>query len=335
MVSTQFIEKEEQPPLILIVDDLIDHLELMEAILMREGYRVQTTAQVRQAIQLVETLAPDLAILDVMMPGMSGYELCKKLKALSKKKYFPIILLTSLNQMEDKITGLEAGADDFFSKPFNSLELTTKIRSLIKLRRLQDELDSSEDIILTLAVAIEAKDTYTKGHSERVSALSAEFARHLGLSEKEIVNIRKGGILHDIGKIGLSENILHKKTPLTSEEKEAIRKHPVVGAEICKPLYSLRQILPVIRSHHERWDGKGFPDGLRGEEIPFIARVVNIADTFDAMLSARPYRMGHFSSEEVLGIIETESLSGQWDPFLVKRFIEMMKKFPQISGLFY
>lgn len=328
MLSTQCLETEEKPPLILIVDDLEDHLELMEAILMQEGYRVHATSYVQQAIQLAENFSPDLAILDVMMPGMSGYELCKKLKALSKKKYFPIILLTSLNQLADKITGLEAGADDFFSKPFNSLELTTKIRSLIKIRKLQDELESSEDIILTLAVAIEAKDTYTKGHSERVSNLSAEFASFIGLSEKEVVNVKKGGILHDIGKIGLNENILHKKTPLSTDEVEIIRRHPVVGMEICKPLYSLRQILPIIRYHHERWDGKGFPDGLRGEEIPTMARVVNIVDTYDAMVSIRPYRMRLFTTQEVLRIMKAESLSGQWDPSLVGRFIEMMEKHP-------
>lgn len=328
MLSTPLLEKEEQPPLILIVDDLIDHLELMEVILMREGYRVQATVHVQKAIQFVETLAPDLAILDVMMPRMTGYELCKRLKAISKRKYFPIILLTSLNQVEDKITGLEAGADDFFSKPFNSLELTTKIRSLIKLRKLQDELEHSEDIILTLAVAIEAKDTYTKGHSERVSNLSAEFASFIGLPEKEVTIVKKGGVLHDIGKIGLNENILHKKSSLSTDERESIRKHPVVGMEICKPLYSLRQVLPIIRYHHERWDGKGFPDGLRGEEIPLTARIVNIVDAFDAMVSTRPYRMELFTTEEVLRIMKAESLSGQWDPILIGRFIEMMEKHP-------
>lgn len=324
MQTKQYLDEKEKAPLILIVDDLEDHLELMEAILMKEGYRVQTTMHVERAIQLTEDISPDLAILDVMMPGMSGFELCKKLKVLSKKKFFPIILVTSLNQLEDKITGLEVGADDFFSKPFNSIELTTKIRSLIKLRKLQDELESSEDIILTLAIAIEAKDPYTKGHSERVGSFSAEFARFIGLSEKDIINVKKGGILHDIGKIGLNEAILHKKAPLSEEEVEVIRRHPEVGMEIVKPLQSLRQILPVIKHHHERWDGKGFPDELKGEQIPVTARIVNIVDTFDAMVSIRPYRMTLFTTADVLRIMNAERLSGQWDPNLVEQFIKMI-----------
>lgn len=323
MLSTQCLD-EEKMPLILIVDDLVDHLELMEAILMKEGYRVQTTMHVEEAIQLTEDISPDLAILDVMMPGMSGFELCKKLKVMSKKRFFPIILVTSLNQLEDKITGLEMGADDFFSKPFNSIELTTKIRSLIKLRKLQDELENSEDIILTLAIAIEAKDPYTKGHSERVGSFSAEFARFIGLSEKDVINVKKGGILHDIGKIGLNETILHKKSPLSGEEIEVIRRHPEVGMEIVKPLHSLRQILPIIRHHHERWDGKGFPDGLKGEQIPVSARIVNIVDAFDAMVSIRPYRAILFTAAEVLRIMNSERFSGQWDPRLVEQFVEMM-----------
>lgn len=325
MLSTQYLE-EEKAPLILIVDDLEDHLNLMEAILMKEGYRIQTTMHVEEAIQITKDISPDLAILDVMMPVMNGFELCKKLKVMSKKKFFPIILVTSLNQLEDKITGLEVGADDFFSKPFNSIELTTKIRSLIKLRKLQDELENSENIILTLAIAIEAKDPYTKGHSERVGSFSSEFARFIGLSEKDVINVKKGGILHDIGKIGLNETILHKKAPLSEEEIEVIRKHPVVGMEIVKPLQSLQQILPIIRHHHERWDGNGFPDELKGEQIPITARIVNIVDTFDAMVSIRPYRAVLFTITEVLRIMRAERFSGQWDPNLVERFVEMMSE---------
>lgn len=331
MLSTQLIkelDEEERAPLILVVDDIEDHLELMEAILMKEGYRVQTTINVHEAIHLTENQPPDLAILDVMMPVMNGYELCKKLKSISSKKFFPVILVTSLNQLEDKVTGLEIGADDFFSKPFNSIELTTKIRSLIKLKKLQDELENSEDIILTLAVAIETKDLYTKGHSERVGNLSAEFAGFIGLPEREIVTIKKGGILHDIGKIGLNESILHKKTPLSMDEIEIIRKHPTIGIKIVKPLNSLRQTLPIIKYHHERWDGKGFPDKLKGEEIPFAARIVNIVDTFDAMASLRPYRTDLFTKADVIKIMQSERLSGQWDPNLLGKFVEMVEKNP-------
>lgn len=318
--------EEEKPPLILIVDDVEAHLELIEAVLTTEKYRVETTTDVNKAIRFTETNSPELAILDVMMPGMNGYELCKKLKKVSRRKFFPVILVTSLNQLEDKITGLEAGADDFFSKPFNTIELTTKIRSLIKLERLQDELECSEDIIFTLAIAIEAKDPYTKGHSERVGNLSAEFAGFLGFPDKDIINIRKGGILHDIGKIGINETILLKSSNLFPAEIDLVRNHPVIGSKICKPLYSLRQILHIIRSHHERWDGKGYPDGLEGEEIPVMARIVNIVDTFDAMTSIRPYRENVFTRKEVIENMKKEKMFGQWDPHLTEKFIEMIEK---------
>lgn len=328
MLSTQYTEKEKITS-ILVVDDIEAHAELMEALLTGEGYKVHITTNVQEAIRITEYLSPDLAILDVMMPYMNGYELCKRLKSLSGKKYFPIILLTGLDQLKDKITGIEAGADDFFNKPFNSIELTTKIRSLIKLKRLQDELDHSEDIILTLAVAIEAKDPYTKGHSERVSNLSKKLAIFIGLSEAESITIKKAATLHDIGKIGLKEDILHKKEPLHKNELELIRKHPVIGEGICKPLHSLKQILPGIRHHHERWDGKGYPDRLKGEDIPIIARIINVIDSFDVIVSERPYRKSH-STNEAINLMNTEKSSGQWDPWLVERFIRMIENEPLI-----
>jgi putative two-component system response regulator len=298
------------------------HLELMSTILEMEGYKVISTNDTRKVLDLASANSPDLAILDVMMPGMNGYELCKRLKDAFNKKFFPIILVTGLHQLEDKLTGLEAGADDFFSKPFNPKEIIAKIRSLIRLKRLQDELDHSEDIIFTLAIAIEAKDPYTKGHSERVSRISEEMAKAAGLPEKEALNIKKGGILHDIGKIGLRENILHKKEALSSEELETIRRHPATGVEICRPLYSLRQILPAIMSHHERWDGKGFPDGLSGEDIPLSGRIISVADSFDAMVSIRPYRAS-FSIQEAIRVMKAEEGLGQWDRWLLNKFFEI------------
>ena len=329
MLSPQLIEEKEHNPLILIVDDIEAHAELMEAFLIREGYNVQATTNAQEAIRFTKNLSPDLAILDVMMPGMNGYDLCKSLKSLSGRKFFPIILLTGLDQLENKITGIEAGADDFFSKPFNSIELTTKIRSLIKLKRLQDELDHSEDIILTLAVAIEAKDPYTKGHSERVSNLSKKLAIFIGLSQAESITIKKAATLHDIGKIGLKEDILHKRGPLQKNELELIRRHPIIGEDICKPLHSLKQILPGIRYHHERWDGRGYPDRLKGEDIPIIARIISVIDSFDVIVSERPYRRS-YSINAAINLMNTEKSSGQWDPWLVEKFITMIENDPLI-----
>ncbi|PIP71197.1 MAG: metal-dependent phosphohydrolase [Nitrospirae bacterium CG22_combo_CG10-13_8_21_14_all_44_11] len=314
---------EEEKSSILIVDDLQIHLELMEAIFEKEGCRVVTAHNADEALRLLEKSSSDMAILDVMMPGMNGYELCRRLKEKSGARFFPVILVTSLSELEDKIAGIEAGADDFITKPFKSIELTTKVRSLLKFKKLQEELDHSESVIITLAIALESKDPYTKGHSERVGNLSAEFASIIGFQEKEQNLIRKAGVLHDIGKIGVEDSILHKRNILTKEELHIVEQHTIIGEKICRPLHSLSVILPVIRHHHERWDGAGFPDGLKGEQIPVMARILSIVDTFDAMASERPYRRP-ISIEKALKKMEEEKNFGQWDPVLLERFVEMM-----------
>jgi putative two-component system response regulator len=310
-------------PSVLIVDDLSANLELLEAIFASAGFDVFSSRDASSALSIFESNNVDIAVVDVMMPGIDGYELCKRLKALTEKRFFPVILLTALTDRQSRITGLECGADDFISKPFDTTELIVKAGSLIKLKMLQDELEHSEDVILTLAVAMEARDPYTCGHSARVADISKAFYSFLGFGSKEQEQIRKAGILHDIGKIGMSTDLLYKEGTLTDDELEAVKRHAVIGEDICKPLVSVRGILPAIRNHHERWDGTGFPDGLEGEIIPLNARVLSVVDSYDAMVSKRPYRKGR-SATDVLDVFEKEKYDGQWDPFLVGRFIEMM-----------
>lgn len=319
---------------ILLVDDFETHLELMTEILEIEGFRVVASTDALAVLAHIETLNVDIAILDVMMPLMSGYELCKRLKAHFGKRYFPVILATGLSQLEDKLIGLEAGADDFFSKPFNTKEIIAKSRSLLRLKTLQDDLDHTEDMIFTLTTAVEAKDYYTRGHSERVSILSVWIAQIAGLNEKELINIRKSGILHDIGKIGVHEDILHKKSGLSDAELAIVRRHPVTGADICKPLRTLRHIIPAIRHHHERWDGHGYPDALSGDNIPLLGQIIGVADSFDAMVSIRPYRTG-LSIDDSLRIMKDEQSSGQWNPDLLEKFLTMIQSDPtRIRGLY-
>ncbi len=310
-------------PTVLIVDDILSNLELIEAVVKSEGYAVFKAQHPKRAIELFEEVNPDIAIVDIMMPDMDGYQLCHTLKDLAGRRFFPVILLTALRDKESKIKGIEAGADDFISKPFEPRELIAKMRSLLKIKHLYDELEHSENIILTLAVALEARDPYTRGHSTRVGEFSYEFGAYLGLTQQDQESLRKAGLLHDIGKIGLSESLLLKPAPLTKEEIDIIKKHPLIGEEICKPLHSLKAILPAIRHHHERWDGTGFPDGLKGNEIPLYARILSIVDSFDAMLSERPYREGR-SHIEVIETMQRERNSGQWDPELLSYFIEMV-----------
>jgi putative two-component system response regulator len=322
MGSTFRLMKEERTPSVLVVDDVETNLELMEAVFQREGYTVLMALGADHALEICSTRAVDIAILDVMMPGINGFELCKKLKSQTTKYFFPVILLTALNDRKSKITGLECGADDFISKPFDVLELLTKVRSLLKLKELHEELDHSENIIFSLVVAMEATDYYTKGHSTRVGALAKEFGEFLGFPEKEQEILKKAGILHDIGKIGFSEKILKKPAGLTDEEKTIIKKHPLIGESICRPLLSMKSVLPGIRSHHERWDGAGYPDALSGDGIPLIARILGILDSYDAMISIRPYRNKR-TTEHVLSIMEKEQYSGQWDPELTGLFLQM------------
>lgn len=314
---------QEEKPSILVVDDLQPNLELMEAIFLKGGFKVYTALGADVATEIFKQCPVDLAVVDVMMPGIDGFELCRIFKDISRKRFFPVILLTALTDRNSRIKGIESGADDFISKPFDTTELMVKIRSLLKLKALQEELDHSENIILTLAVAMEARDPYTKGHSTRVSELSMNFASFLGMPQKDQEDMKKAGILHDIGKICLSKVLLHKPGNLTEEEKEVIKTHAVLGEEMCRPLYSMRRILLAIRHHHERWDGKGFPDRLFGESIPIMARILFIVDSFDAMASKRPYR-NSFSVKTSLDIMKSERRKGQWDPELLGYFLEMM-----------
>ncbi len=310
-------------PAVLIVDDLSANLELLEAIFISAGFEVLSCRDASSALSLFESSNIDIAVVDVMMPGMDGYELCRKLKSLTEKRFFPVILLTALTDRQSRITGLQSGANDFISKPFDAAELIIKAKSLTKLKMLQDELEHSENVILTLAVALEARDPYTCGHSARVGEISKKFVSFLGFGAKEQEQIRKAGILHDIGKIGVSTDLLCKEGKLTDEELEAVKRHTVLGEEICKPLVSVKGILPAIRNHHERWDGAGFPDGLGREGIPFNARILSIVDSYDAMVSERPYRNGR-SAVTVVDVFRKEKYDGQWDPSLVERFIDMM-----------
>ena len=316
--------REERRPSVLVVDDVLPNLELMEAVFQKAGLQVHSALGAEAALDVYTNHPIDIAVLDVMMPGINGFELCRRLKTFSEKEFIPVVLVTALNDKRNRLTGLEAGADDFISKPFDTQELLTKIRSLLKQKELHAQLDHSENIIFSLVITLEARDHYTKGHSTRVGDLANEFGAFLGFPGKDLVVLKKAGILHDIGKMGLSEAILKKPAALTPEEAEEIRRHPTLGEEICRPLKSMKDILPGIRHHHERWDGNGFPDNLSGDSIPLMARILAILDTFDAMVSIRPYR-GRRSIEEALLVIEKERFSGQWDPELTGVFIRMMQ----------
>ncbi|HCU23493.1 MAG TPA: hypothetical protein DF383_00635 [Deltaproteobacteria bacterium] len=311
-------------PKVLVVDDNPTNVELLLAQLKPYPYQLMTASDGEAALKKIETDPPDLILLDLMMPKVSGYEVCQKIKSDKKTQLIPVIVITALKELEDKLRAIEMGADDFLMKPFNKVELVTRVKSLLKLKELYDDVDSSETIVFTLAEMLEAKDVYTRGHSERVSHYAVLLARHIGLNEADQELIRRGALLHDVGKIGVRELVLNKPEKLSQEELTHIRSHPARGCEICSSLKSLAPVLPIIRHHHERMDGLGYPDGVSGSDLGIGPRLVSIADAYDAMTSNRPYRKG-IPPSEALKIFEREKSSGQWDPELVDHFIQMIR----------
>jgi putative two-component system response regulator len=315
----------DKKPRILIVDDNKVNVELLRTQLKHYNYDLDTAYDGEEALEKLHANQPDLVLLDLMMPKISGFEICKRIKHNKHTQFIPVIVITALQELDDKLKAIELGADDFLVKPINRLELVTRIKSLLHMKFLHDDLDTSESILFSLAQALEAKDFYTRGHSERVSDIAVGLADSLGLTEREQENLRRGGLLHDIGKIGIKESILLKPGKLTEEEMAHIRSHPARGYDICSPLKTLGPCLPIIRSHHERMDGEGYPDGLKGDEIPLPARITAVADAYDAMTTDRPYRKG-MTLETALKIFENEIDSGQWDPKVVNALISMIKK---------
>jgi putative two-component system response regulator len=275
---------------VLVVDDVEANRSLVTALLTRDGYRVDSVASGAAALECVRRNPPDLVLLDVMMPAPNGFDVCRALKADAVTRLIPVVLITALQQSEDRIRGFEAGADDFVSKPFNAHELRARVRSLLRLKRYTDDLDSAESVILSLALTIEARDGYTEGHCERLARYAAMLGRRIDLGDEDLRVLERGGYLHDIGKVGVPDAILLKPGRLTPGELAIMRQHAVIGDRLCGELRSLRQVRPIVRHHHERLDGSGYPDGLRGDAIPLFAQIIAIVDVFDALTTERPYK---------------------------------------------
>jgi len=305
------------------VDDNPELAALMRKLLSGAGYDVTAAGNAEAALTEISRSLPDLILSDVIMPGISGYELCRQLKEDPSTRLIPFVLMTGLGDRGDKLQALEAGADDLLSKPVHSEELFARVKSLLKLKEFTDELETAESVICTLALSVESRDTYTEGHCERLAENAVNLGRHLGLDEDSIVALRRGGYLHDLGKIAVPDEILKKGTDLSPQEWEIMKQHPLTGERICRPLKSLHLVLPIIRNHHEHADGSGYPDGLRKAEIQLLPRILQVVDVYDALRTARPYKPAR-THEQAVATMRSEAVAGLWDKEIVAEFFTML-----------
>src|ERR1700674_2913250 len=310
---------------ILVADDQAANRELLEELLTAQGYKVITVPDGAAAVEELTRTEVDLVLLDVMMPRLNGFETCEKIKNNPDTYLIPVIMITALSDKQDRLEGIKVGADDFLTRPVDRTELLARVRSLLKLKQRTDELERAESVLFSLARSIEGKDPYTHGHCERLAEYSARLGEQLGLSEDQITALRRAGIVHDVGKIAVPDAILLKPGRLTPDEWTIIREHSAVGGGVCAPLKSFRFVLPIIRHHHEKLDGSGYPDGLRGDAIPVTARVLQIVDVYDALTTDRPYKKA-FSVTDALQTMKEEVAKGWWDPHIFDLFERLVSR---------
>jgi putative two-component system response regulator len=269
-------------------------------------------------------MVPDLVLTDVNLGAMSGIELCARLKVDPRYQFTPVVILTAVSDLDVRVAGLAAGADDFFPKPVDFVELRARVAALLRVKLLLDQLERAEGVITTLALTIEARDTYTSGHCERLARYAVAVGQTLGVDVQTLRALRLGGYLHDLGKIAVPDGILLKPGPLDAAERERIRAHPGVGADLVLGLRSLDLVRPIMRHHHERWDGTGYPDALKGEAIPLGARIISVVDVYDALHTERPYKPA-LPHDEAVSLLLRETDAGYWDPRVVTAFLEVLR----------
>jgi putative two-component system response regulator len=308
---------------VLIADDRESIRSLFHRLLSADGHDVVLAPDGASALSAVHRHRPDVILLDVAMPLIDGLEVCRQLKADPETRLTPVVLVSGQTELADRINGIEAGADDYLSKPVHPHELRARVRSLSRVKQLIDALDSAEAAIVALALTIEARDPYTKGHCERLADAAVGLGRALGLGAEDLHALHRGGYLHDIGKIGVPDSVLLKPAPLTADEWTVMKRHPEIGDSLCAPLQSLRTVRPIILGHHERIDGSGYPKGLRGDDVPLLAQIVGIVDVYDALTSRRPYRQALSHATAVKFILE-ETHAGLFSPRYVDAFLDTL-----------
>ena len=316
---------------ILVVDDYDANVTGMRLLLEAAGYAVDTASNGRQALQAAAAGEHDVILLDVVMPGMSGIDVCRELKQRDATRLTPVVLVTANQDRDKRLAGLESGADDFLSKPIDPDELRARVRSLLRVRRLTDALESADTLFEMLGRIVEARDPYTEGHCERLAHYATTLGADLRLGPSDLEILYRGAFLHDVGKIATPDRILLKQTRLSVEEYAIMKQHPVVGDNLCGTARSLEGVRPIIRSHHERLDGRGYPDGLSGKDIPLLVQIVSVVDVFDALTTDRPYREA-LPTTTAYAMLIAEAGSG-WCPVkLVEQFVRLHRSNSRVPG---
>ena len=316
---------EESQPRVLLVDDSRLNIKMLESVLQPLNYDIYRAENGFEALEIAGQIDLDLVLLDVMMPEMDGFEVCRRLKASDATRLLPVIFVTTLDDTDSRVQGIEAGGDDFITKPPNKMELIARTQSLIRFKRLNNSLTSIEDVLFSLARAVAAKDSYTQGHVERVAYYAEALGKKMKLGLKDMEALRFGGRLHDVGKIGIPNKVINKPGALNDDEWKMMQSHPEVGYNICLPLKkTLGAALHAIRHHHEKLDGSGYPDGLRSDQISAVARIMAVADIYDALTSDRPYRKG-MSTEKAIQILREEGAEGKLDVEVVEELVDIIR----------
>jgi len=316
---------------VLVVDDEPQNRRFLRRILEPIGYEVSEAPDGEEALASIGKEAPDIVLLDIQMPRMDGYTVCRTLKHDSKTRLIPVVIVTSLDQIPDKVKAVELGADDYLCKPVNITELTTRVKSLATLKQFTDELEHSSRVFEGIALVVERRDAYTHNHGKRIGEYAAQVGRALGVDDAEIGTLRLAGVFHDLGKIAVPDGILHKPGKLDVPEFKTMQTHPVVGADLCRPMRTMEKVLPLIRHHHEKLDGSGYPDGWRGAEIPLLVRIISVVDVYDALNTKRPYKEA-IPREKSLQIMREEVARGWWDRDIVESFAKILADMPEPSS---
>jgi putative two-component system response regulator len=311
---------------ILIADDDETSAHFLKRLLTREGHHVSVVSSPAAALAACAASPPDLALIDFVAHG-DGFDVCRSLKERAATRLTPVVIVTSQADREDRLRGIEAGADDFLSKPFDSVELRARIASLVRMKRYTDELESAESVILGLGATIEARDPCTEGHCQRLAQYARSLGRLVGLDRDDLGALERGGYLHDIGKIAVPDRVLLKGGKLDQQESRVMREHPIVGDALCAGLRSLQSVRPIVRHHHERLDGSGYPDGLKNGAVPLLAQIVGLVDVFDALTTIRPYREP-VTRADAFTVLVDEAEKGWRDRVLVDAFVEVVRTEP-------